>query len=165
MDDKEVLGRINELAREEHELFERESHGKVTDADRTRLRRLEVTLDQCWDLLRQRRARRAAGLNPDDAQVRSYLALGLAKTGKLSEAREQLRRALPPGPDRPELLFNAAIVANRGGAPAEAVAYLGRALKAGFNPAIIRSEPELANLKNRDDFEVVLRQHPGAPSR
>jgi Protein of unknown function (DUF2630) len=70
MDDKEVLGRINELAREEHELFERESHGKVTDADRVRLRRLEVTLDQCWDLLRQRRARRAAGLDPDDAQVR-----------------------------------------------------------------------------------------------
>ena len=70
MDDKEVLGRINELAREEHELFERESHGKVTDADRQRLRRLEVTLDQCWDLLRQRRARRAAGLDPDGAQVR-----------------------------------------------------------------------------------------------
>src|SRR5438132_11718080 len=61
MDDAEVLGRINELAREEHELFERESHGKVTDADRDRLRRLQVTLDQCWDLLRQRRARRAAG--------------------------------------------------------------------------------------------------------
>jgi Protein of unknown function (DUF2630) len=70
MNDAEVLGRINELAREEHELFERESHGKVTDADRERLRRLEITPDQCWDLLRQRRARRAAGLNPDDAQVR-----------------------------------------------------------------------------------------------
>jgi len=42
----------------------------VTDADRARLRRLEVTLDQCWDLLRQRRARRAAGLDPDDARVR-----------------------------------------------------------------------------------------------
>src|SRR2546428_3048349 len=64
MDDAEVLGRINELAREEHELFERESHGKVTDADRDRLRRLQVTLDQCWDLLRQRRARRAAGGAP-----------------------------------------------------------------------------------------------------
>ena len=70
MDDKEVLGRIDELAREEHQLFERESHGKVTDADRARLRQIEVTLDQCWDLLRQRRARRAAGLNPDHAQVR-----------------------------------------------------------------------------------------------
>ena len=70
MDDKEVLGRINELAREEHELFERESRGKVTDADRARLKGIEVTLDQCWDLLRQRRARRAAGLDPDDALVR-----------------------------------------------------------------------------------------------
>jgi len=70
MDDTEVLGRINQLAREEHELFERESHGKVTDVERERLRRLQVTLDQCWDLLRQRRARRAAGLNPDEAQLR-----------------------------------------------------------------------------------------------
>jgi len=71
MDDAEVLGRIDELAREEHELFERESHGKVTNADRDRLRRLQVTLDQCWDLLRQRRARRAAGLDPGEARVRA----------------------------------------------------------------------------------------------
>jgi hypothetical protein len=70
MDDKEVLGRINELAREEHELFERESHGRVTDAERERMKRLQVTLDQCWDLLHQRRARRAAGLDPDEARVR-----------------------------------------------------------------------------------------------
>jgi len=70
MEDSEVLGRINELAHEEHELFERESRGKVTDTDRERLRRIEVTLDQCWDLLRQRRARRAAGLDPDKARVR-----------------------------------------------------------------------------------------------
>jgi hypothetical protein len=70
MDDHEVLGRINELAREEHELFERESHGQVTDADREQLRQLQVSLDQCWDLLRQRRARRAAGLDPDDARIR-----------------------------------------------------------------------------------------------
>jgi Protein of unknown function (DUF2630) len=70
MDDHEVLGRINELTREEHELFERESHGKATADDRERLRRLPVTLDQCWDLLRQRRARQVAGLNPDEARVR-----------------------------------------------------------------------------------------------
>jgi len=68
--DNEVLGRINELAREEHELFERESHGKVSDADRARLRRLEITLDQCWDLLRQRRALREFGGDPDQARVR-----------------------------------------------------------------------------------------------
>jgi hypothetical protein len=70
MDDAKVLHRINELARQEHELFERESHGGVSDTDRERLRRIGVTLDQCWDLLRQRRARRAAGLDPDDAHVR-----------------------------------------------------------------------------------------------
>jgi hypothetical protein len=71
MDDVEVLGRINELAREEHELFERASRGKVTDADRERLQRLQVMLDQCWDLIRQRRARRAAGLDPGEAQLRN----------------------------------------------------------------------------------------------
>ena len=70
MDDKKVLNRIDELAREEHELFEKESHGKASEADRERLKRLQVTLDQCWDLLRQRRARRAAGRNPNEAQVR-----------------------------------------------------------------------------------------------
>jgi hypothetical protein len=70
MDDAEILRRIDELAREEHELFERESHGKVTEADRERLRRLEVMLDQSWDLLRQRRARRAAGLDPSEARLR-----------------------------------------------------------------------------------------------
>jgi hypothetical protein len=70
MDDAEVLSRINDLAREEHELFERESHRQVTDTDRDRLRRLQITLDQCWDLLRQRRARRAAGLDPGEAQLR-----------------------------------------------------------------------------------------------
>jgi hypothetical protein len=70
MDDATVLSQINELSREEHELYERESHGKVSDADRQRLRQIGVTLDQCWDLLRQRRALRAAGRDPDDAQVR-----------------------------------------------------------------------------------------------
>jgi len=70
MDDAKILSRINELAREEHQLFERESRPNVSDADRERLRQIQVTLDQCWDLLRQRRARRAAGLEPEDARVR-----------------------------------------------------------------------------------------------
>jgi hypothetical protein len=70
MEDSKVTHRIDELAREEHVLFERESQGKATDADRARLQQLQVTLDQCWDLLRQRRAKRAAGQNPDEAQVR-----------------------------------------------------------------------------------------------
>jgi Protein of unknown function (DUF2630) len=70
MEDQKVIDRINELAREEHDLFERESRGEASDQDRERMKRLEVTLDQCWDLLHQRRARRDAGLDPDAATVR-----------------------------------------------------------------------------------------------
>jgi len=70
MQDENIIDRINQLAHEEHELFERESRGKADQADRERLKRLEVTLDQCWDLLHQRRARRAAGQDPGEAKVR-----------------------------------------------------------------------------------------------
>jgi chromosome condensin MukBEF MukE localization factor len=70
MDDQEVIDRINQLAGEEHELFQKESRGEASEADQQRLKRLEVSLDQCWDLLHQRRARRAAGSNPDEASVR-----------------------------------------------------------------------------------------------
>jgi hypothetical protein len=70
MEDEKVIGRINELAHEEHQLFERESRGEASEGDRERLNRLGVTLDQCWDLLHQRRARRSAGLDPDEANVR-----------------------------------------------------------------------------------------------
>jgi hypothetical protein len=68
--DTSVLNHINELANEEHELFEKETSGQATAADRERLKDLGVQLDQCWDLLHQRRARRAAGMDPDDAEVR-----------------------------------------------------------------------------------------------
>ena len=70
MDDQQVIERINQIAHEEHQLWEREGRGEITDAERERLRELAVTLDQCWDLLHQRRARRAAGQNPDDTSVR-----------------------------------------------------------------------------------------------
>jgi hypothetical protein len=70
MEDQGIIDRINELAHEEHQLFEKEASGQVSEAERDRLKRLEVTLDQCWDLLHQRRARRSAGLNPDEAAVR-----------------------------------------------------------------------------------------------
>jgi hypothetical protein len=70
VDDSKLLESINGLAHEEHELFERESEGKATEEDQARLRKLQVTLDQCWDLLRQRRARRAAGLDPEEAELR-----------------------------------------------------------------------------------------------
>ena len=70
MQDKDVINRINDLAAMEHELYAKEGRGDASPADRERLRELEVTLDQCWDLLHQRRARRSAGMNPDEARVR-----------------------------------------------------------------------------------------------
>ncbi len=70
VEDKTLLDQINELAAEEHELFQKESRGEATEEDVERLRHLEVTLDQSWDLLHQRRARRDAGLDPEDAKVR-----------------------------------------------------------------------------------------------
>ncbi len=68
--DQPVLAHIQRLVEEEHQLFERGEHGSVEDADLQRLTKVQVELDQCWDLLRQRRALRGAGQDPDMAQVR-----------------------------------------------------------------------------------------------
>ena len=70
MEDDDLITRIDALVEEEHQLHARASGEELDDADRTRLEELEVRLDQCWDLLRQRRAHRHAGQDPDDAQVR-----------------------------------------------------------------------------------------------
>ena len=68
MDDKQILARVHELVAEEHRL--REGGTGLSAEDRERLGKLERDLDQCWDVLRQRRARREFGENPDDARVR-----------------------------------------------------------------------------------------------
>ena len=70
MEDQNVIDRINELAHEEHQLFEKSSAGGLSPPEHERLKWLGVSLDQCWDLLHQRRARRNAGMNPDEASVR-----------------------------------------------------------------------------------------------
>jgi hypothetical protein len=70
MDDLQIYGTIEQLVAEEHGLWEREAAGNATDADRQRLQQLKVSLDQSWDLLRQRRALRRAGNDPDTAEVR-----------------------------------------------------------------------------------------------
>jgi Protein of unknown function (DUF2630) len=69
-DDEDIIRRINELAGEEHDLFGRESRGEASRSERERLKDIGVQLDQCYDLLHQRRARRAAGLDPAGATVR-----------------------------------------------------------------------------------------------
>jgi Protein of unknown function (DUF2630) len=72
--DDSTASRIEQLVAEEHEIRAREqadsSDTATLDEDRERLRAVEVELDRCWDLLRQRRARRDAGGDPDDAQAR-----------------------------------------------------------------------------------------------
>lgn len=71
MDDGTILKLIEELSAEEQAL-EESHHGRPLTNDQTaRLKSVEVELDQCYDLLRQRRARRSAGLDPNEATVRS----------------------------------------------------------------------------------------------
>jgi hypothetical protein len=70
MEDQDILASIHRLVDEEHRL-ERDRQGRaLSDEERDQLRQLEVSLDQCWDLLRQRRARRHAGADPAEAEVR-----------------------------------------------------------------------------------------------
>ena len=66
--DKSVLSHIERLVAEEKELY---AGSTMSDAERTRLTAINVELDQCWDLLRQRRALREFGRDPDDAELRS----------------------------------------------------------------------------------------------
>jgi hypothetical protein len=61
-----ILSQINRLADEEHAIWLRESHGTASKADCARLRQIEGTLDRCWDLLNQRRARRTGRLKSEE---------------------------------------------------------------------------------------------------
>jgi hypothetical protein len=67
MNDRDILSEIDRLVEEEHALVNK---GGLNPAEEARLHSLEVALDQCWDLLRQRRARREFGQDPNEAHVR-----------------------------------------------------------------------------------------------
>ncbi len=71
MADEGIHTHIEELVAEEHELWKREQAGQASDDDRKRLEEIKVSLDRYWDLLRQRRALREAGRDPDAASERS----------------------------------------------------------------------------------------------
>jgi len=71
MEDKEIMAHISELIATEHTLRQQLAAGELTrEQEREQLRSAEEALDQCWDLLRQRRARRDFGENPDEAMAR-----------------------------------------------------------------------------------------------
>ena len=71
MEDTDVLAEIQRLVDEEHTIERRHEGESLTDEELSRLRQVEERLDQCWDLLRQRRARRTAGQDPDAAAPRA----------------------------------------------------------------------------------------------
>ncbi len=72
MDEHQILSQISTLVDREHELRTALGRGELSgDDEREQLAALEGALDQCWDLLRQRRARREFGQDTDDVQVRS----------------------------------------------------------------------------------------------
>lgn len=71
MEDEEIIHRIGALAEEEKELEERHVGEGLSDEEQVRRGELEVTLDRLWDLLRQRRALRQVGRDPDEAASRS----------------------------------------------------------------------------------------------
>ncbi|GAA0560092.1 DUF2630 family protein [Paractinoplanes ferrugineus] len=72
MDDKTVLGRIHGLVDEEHALRQQLGRGEISsDEEHARLKELEEALDQCWDLLRRRRAAREVGNDPNAEQAHS----------------------------------------------------------------------------------------------
>ena len=71
-EDRSIFDHIDELIAEEHALRGKLSAGEINrDDERARLAELETELDRCWDLLRQRRAKREFGADPDEAQERS----------------------------------------------------------------------------------------------
>jgi hypothetical protein len=71
MDDKQIVERISALAEEEQRLEEAHVGEGLSGDELARKRELEITLDQMWDTLRQRRAKRSAGQDPESAQPRS----------------------------------------------------------------------------------------------
>jgi hypothetical protein len=70
LDDERIHDRIEQLVAEEHELYDRGGEGGLSDSEQRRLESIKVGLDQCWDLLRQRRALREAGRDPEAARAR-----------------------------------------------------------------------------------------------
>jgi Flp pilus assembly protein TadD/TolB-like protein len=105
-------------------------------------------------------AREELRINPRNGQALAYLALCLAKTGSAAEAEELAGRALSVEPKNPEVLYNAAVVASLSGRRGEAVVRLRRAVDAGYPRAMVEHDPELARLREQQEFRSVFRTQP-----
>jgi tetratricopeptide (TPR) repeat protein len=104
-----------------------------------------------------RLVRKDLEINPRDGPARSRLAICLARTGKLAAAQEEMERATRLAANKPQVMYDAAIVAHVTGQRQEALAWIARAAAAGFSLEMIRREPEFADLRKEKNFEEALR--------
>jgi serine/threonine-protein kinase len=107
-----------------------------------------------------RMARSELQVNPRDPSAHARLAVCLARTGELSEARAETSRAVELAARDPRVLYDAAIVSKMSGHKDEALVWLGRAVAAGSGLLQIRREPEFAGLQKEPRFEEELRKAP-----
>ncbi len=107
-------------------------------------------------------ARDALKLNPKEAAAYSFVATDLAKTGHASEAGGQVQKALALDGKNPNVLSDAAIVAALSGRTDEAVAFLQRAVEAGYCRAIVARQPEFESLRQDSRYQSLLAARPAA---
>ena len=101
-------------------------------------------------------------LDAGDPAAHAFLATSLARTGRLTEAEEPMRRALAAAGGDPRVLLDAAAVAALGGRRDEAVALVGRALAAGYCPAVVAGSPDFAPLRDDPRFRALVSAPQGA---
>ena len=101
-------------------------------------------------------AREALRLNSSDPTAHSVLATSLARTGKRDEAGAEMQAALDIDDREPNVLADAATVAALCGKPAEALAFLRRAVDAGYCRQILKRQPEFASLRQSPEFESIV---------
>ena len=101
-------------------------------------------------------ARGQLGVNPSDASARSFVATGLAKTGRTAEASREMRSALALDQQDPNMLSDAAIVSALAGDDAAALAWLRKAVAAGYCRQIAERQPEFAKLRETNEFRSII---------
>ncbi len=107
-------------------------------------------------------ARAQLGLNPSDATAVSQVATSLAKRGQLAEARREMERALALDQNDPNVMSDAAIVCALGGRDADALAWLRKAVAAGYCREIVERQPEFARLSQNPEFRSIIAAPPKA---
>ena len=107
-------------------------------------------------------ARVQLDLNPKDVTARSYVATGLAKTGHLVAANQEMGRVIALDPTEPDFYSDAAIVTALAGRDAEALAWLRKAVAAGYCRQIVERQPEFARLSQNPEFRSIIAAPPKA---